>query len=561
VKESQLQVLDTLEIKQIHAPVVGGAAGEGGAAAGGRSVWMIKSQVIYFTFNIMGFDAVGNFLNVYNNYNVAPVFRKRFFNNVLIRYDTAGNRKTKAYWDSIRPVPLEPDEKQNYVIRDSVFHANQDSTGTSRNRDSLLKRQGRVKVKQVLLSGFSRSNFRQPRPLRYSMESLLHGLSYNTVEGINLKLEGRFSRRLKGGLGELSFSPHLRYGFHDGLFNAWGQLVLARRRFSRQDDETTSSRQTWSLAGGTRVVQFNPDNPISELDNALYTLIDRRNYMKIYESHFAELGSTTRFDNGMQLNIQALYEDRLPLSNTTGYSLIKHADRPFTPNYPVEKLSAPFTRHQAILTTVHVQYQPGQQFIEFPNSKVSIGSKYPTFGFTYTKGWDGVLGSDVNFDKWRFAVWDEMNFQLRGQLRYLLSIGGFLNTRSVYIQDYQHFNGNQTLFASEYGNSFQLAPYYANSTTAGCYAEGHLEHHFNGFLTNKIPLFRRLNWNLVGGANAFYVNQANHYEEMFWGLENIFKLLRVDWVAAWMNGRYYQTGLRIGYGGLLGDGMQRHTPR
>jgi hypothetical protein len=68
-----------------------------------------------------------------------------------------------------------------------------------------------------------------------------------------------------------------------------------------------------------------------------------------------------------------------------------------------------------------------------------------------------------------------------------------------YIQDYQHFNGNQTLAASEYLNSFQLAPYYANSTTAAFYATGHLEHHFNGFLTNKIPVFRRLNWNLVGG--------------------------------------------------------------
>ncbi|HXB06065.1 MAG TPA: hypothetical protein VNW04_03095, partial [Puia sp.] len=78
-----------------------------------------------------------------------------------------------------------------------------------------------------------------------------------------------------------------------------------------------------------------------------------------------------------------------------------------------------------------------------------------------------------------------------------------------------------------------------------------------GFLTNKIPLFRRLNWNLVGGANAFYVNGDNHYEEVFGGLENIFKLLRVDVVGSWRNGGYSQTGVRIGFGGLLGDGMRR----
>jgi hypothetical protein len=40
-----------------------------------------------------------------------------------------------------------------------------------------------------------------------------------------------------------------------------------------------------------RVSQFNPDNPISELVNSLYTLLDGRNYMKIYENYFAQLSS------------------------------------------------------------------------------------------------------------------------------------------------------------------------------------------------------------------------------------------------------------------------------
>jgi hypothetical protein len=546
LRQSQLEILDTLEIKQIHAPVT-------------NSVWQVKNQTIYFTFNILGFDGVGNFLNVYNNYDIAPGFKKRFFNNVLMRYDTAGNRKTKAYWDSIRPLPLEPDEKVNYTIRDSIYHYSRDSMGTKKNRDSLLKKQGPVKPGQILLSGFYRSDYRQPHPLHYSLDALLPDVSYNTVEGFNMKVNGTISKTLNKG--DLSFSPHFRYGFTNTRFNAWGQLTLNQRHFSRNGDEVSASRQTWSLAGGTRVAQFNPDNPISEEVNSLYTLLFRRNYMKIYESRFVELASATRFDNGLRLNIRALYDDRLPLGNTTDYSFIKYDDRFFTPNYPVEKLSAPFPHHQAVITTLQLQYQPGQRFIEYGDRKTAIGSKYPTFGGAYTKGWDGVLGSDVNFDKWSFSMWDDMNFKLRGQLRYSLSIGGFINTNSVYIQDYRHFNGNQTIFANEYLNSFQLAPYYANSTTAQFYATGHLEHHFNGFLTNKIPLFRRLNWHLVGGANAFYVDATNHYEEMFWGLENIFKVLRVDFATSWLNGRFYQTGIRIGWGGLIGDGLRRSQRR
>src|SRR5580658_6094743 len=553
LKTSQLEILDTVEIRQIHAPVVSDSSNPAAAS----SIWQVKDQVVYFTFNILGFDAVGTFVDVYNDFDVNPRFRKRFFNNVLIHYDTAGNRRTKAYWDSIRPIPLEPDEKVNYRVKDSIFEYNRDSMGTKKNRDSLLREQGPIKFNQLMYFGFRRSNFRQPRPLIYTFDPLVRGISYNTVEGFNMKLGGSLSRALPNGKGTLTFSPHIRYGFHNTHLNPWADLTWRRRTFEREGDEEFSSRQSWSLSGGKRVSQFNPDDPISEPINALYTLWWRRNYMKIYENYFAQLSSTTRLDNGMRLSVKGWYEDRIPIANTTDYSFVTIRGRSFTPNYPVEQLDTPFPRHQAALTSIDLQYQPGQRFIEFPERKVAIGSKYPTLELQYEKGWNGVLGSDVNFDKWRFSVWDQVNLKLRGLLHYRFSVGGFLNTRSVYIQDYQHFNGNQTLFASEYLNSFQLAPYYANSTTAAFYATGHLEHHFNGFLTNKIPVFRRWNWNLVGGTNAFYVNPINNYVEAFGGLENIFKLFRVDLVGSWLNGHYNQTGIRFGLDGLLGSGLRQ----
>jgi hypothetical protein len=167
----------------------------------------------------------------------------------------------------------------------------------------------------------------------------------------------------------------------------------------------------------------------------------------------------------------------------------------------------------------------------------------------------------VNFDKWRLSISDDKNFKLAGLLKYKIGIGGFLNSKKVFIQDYQHFNGNRTIRASEYVNSFQLARYYDNSTTSSFYTYGHLEHHFNGLLTNKIPLFKRLNWNLVGGGNAFYVNGKNNYVEVFAGLENILKLFRVDFVAAYSNGKSVSTGIRIGTGGILGSSVSVSNSR
>jgi len=150
-----------------------------------------------------------------------------------------------------------------------------------------------------------------------------------------------------------------------------------------------------------------------------------------------------------------------------------------------------------------------------------------------------------------------MNFKMGGELRYRLSIGGFINDNKVEIPDMQHFNGNQTFYNFNYLNSFQMAPYYKYSNTEKFYSLAHVEHHLNGLLTNKIPLFNRLKWNLVLGGNSFYVNPKNYYAEGFVGIENIFKLFRVDFISAWQPGFGNTYGVRIGFGGLLGKGFRR----
>jgi hypothetical protein len=71
-----------------------------------------------------------------------------------------------------------------------------------------------------------------------------------------------------------------------------------------------------------------------------------------------------------------------------------------------------------------------------------MGSKYPTFTLDYTKGLKNILGSDVDYDKWSLDISDNANLKLAGLIKYKLTVGGFLNNKSVYVQDYQHFYGN-----------------------------------------------------------------------------------------------------------------------
>jgi Family of unknown function (DUF5686)/CarboxypepD_reg-like domain len=541
-KESQLEIIDTLVIKQIQIPI-------------NQQVWRTKDQIVYFTFNRFGIDATGTFLNVYSKYDASPGFKKKYFNNVIVKYDTAVNTKTKAYWDSIRPVPLEPEELKDYTVKDSLFQSQRDSSFSKRVMDSLKRKQGRITVGNILWGGFTRNNFNPKHPFSYTWQPLLQGLEYNTVEGWVVNVEATLNKSFPKSKERLSFTPHIRYGFSNTHFNVWGTLQYSKRAFSWDDDGGSSNRSSWTLSGGKRVSQFNKDNPITPLMNSIYTLFFRDNYMKIYENYFGQLVYNNRFDNGLRLTGSLLYENRIPLNNTTDFSFFGDDSKKFTVNYPYEIITTQFEPHQALIAGAELQFKPGLKYIEFPHYKMAIGSKYPTLSLSYQKGLQNILGSDVNFDKWKFSIWDDVNFKLRGLLKYSFSIGGFLNDKSVFVQDYQHFNGNQIIFASQYLNSFQIAPYYANSTTASFYAVGHIEHHFNGMLTNKIPLFRTLNWNLVAGSNAFYVNQTNNYVEIFGGLENILKLFRVDIVGSYLNGKTGQVGLRIGLGGLLGGAI------
>ena len=536
-KQSQLELLDSLEISQIFIPI-------------NENVWRIKSQVIHFSFNKIGINAGGDFVNLYSKYNLKPGFEKSFFNRIIIKYDTAANKKSLSYWDSSRPIPLEPDEIKDYKIKDSIFELKKDST--LQNIDSLKKKQGHVKLTQIFWSGVKRTHYGKTNLYTYEMDPLLKTLQYNTVEGVAINPSFTISKYFKKLQTNVGFITDLRYGFNNNEFNAWAGL-----RFSNRDNNPDEKfkRQSFYVAGGRRVSQFFKESTLDGLGNTIGTLLYGQNNLKIYENYFAKAGYSKRYESGATFIIEGEYEDRSPLNNTTDFILNKKYLYRFTPNYPVEVLSSQFAPHQALIIHARFSVKPGQKYIQFPQSKVAVGSKYPMLTLDYTKGFKIIFGSDVDFDKWSFMVGDNANLKLAGLIKYNLTLGGFLNKKSVFIQDYKHFYGNISHVAKEYVQSFQNASYYQFSTTSSFFSEVHFEHHLNGLLTNKIPLFKKLNWNLVYGTNALHINPKVNYAEVFIGLENIFKLFRFDVLASYQNGYLPQYTYRIGFDGLLGESI------
>ncbi len=143
----------------------------------------------------------------------------------------------------------------------------------------------------------------------------------------------------------------------------------------------------------------------------------------------------------------------------------------------------------------------------------------------------------------------DINFKIGGEFKYKIQSGGFTHAQRVELPDYNHFTGNLTGKATPYIESFQVVPFYAFSNKEPFFAAFHAEYKLNGMLTNKIPIIKKLNLRLVTGTNMILLKDKN-YQELFLGVDNILKLLRVDYIRGHGQSLGSTHGIRLGIRGF-----------
>ena len=517
-KDAQLSLLDKLVIRQQHMPLPG-------------KVWMLQNQSIIPSAKKFGFQAGGYFSAVFSNYEIDPVFDKRTFGRVILRYDSGSNQRARHWWDSIRPMPLLPEELRDFKRKDSLEQLRKQPAYL----DSLDSIRNRVTPMSIFLTG--QTFTRRSKKLSLSLDPLIKYVGFNTVEGAYLRLNGALTRELRQNK-SITVSPSLRYGFSNGHLNP---SISATLRNSGKSDGR------WTLSTGSGVFQFNGANPITQLANTTNTLFFGNNHMKIYEARFLSLSHGRTIAPGLTLTAAVKYQDRLPLENsdTTTFWGRRKVNMRFTPNRATGWSPYNIERHQALLLNLNLRYRPGIRYVEFPDRREEISSRYPLITLDYVRGVGGMLGSDVDFDRWKLSITDDINLGMAGRFSYRMSVGGFGFARKVELPDLQHFNGNQLLTAQSFLNTFQLAPYYTLSQDAGNYAVMHLQHELLGGVTNRIPIIQRLDLRLLAGTNLLYRSPTDHYVEAFAGMDNLFNSIRLDFLRSWYPGRPGTTGIRI----------------
>jgi hypothetical protein len=358
--------------------------------------------------------------------------------------------------------------------------------------------------------------------------------SFNTVQGFNANTGIYFNKRDEEKNTFSSTGARLTYGFAEDKIR-----VVA----SHTQKFNNTNKATLTVLGGSSVSQFNQNQPISDLVNAVSSLFFKNNFMKLYEKNFVSANFSREIMNGLNFTFGAEYAERKPLYNTTDYSSIKSDDlyssnNPLLPN---DFLNHPFQKNNLVKINSNATIKFGQSYYTRPDGKYNRDNgKYPTINLGYEKT-IAATNKDYEYDLVTAKISDEFSIGNKGNLQVNLMVGKFFNAENIAFTDFKHFNGNQTRVSHgmSYLNEFNLLPYYSSSTNDR-YLETHLEHNDRGYLMNKLPLLKKLQSQLVLGFHNLAIPDRIPYREFTVGLDNLgfgkIKFLRIDYIRSYQKG-------------------------
>lgn len=346
---------------------------------------------------------------------------------------------------------------------------------------------------------------------------------YNDAEGIRL----RAGARTYFGQNDLwRLEGYMAYGFNDKKFKHGfsGKFLLDRKN-------------RLIVSGGNR-------RDIEQLGLSLTSTNDVLG-RSIASSSLVTVGANDRLTN---INLSTLNVEMEPVKNfriNVGGSfrtLSSALPEAFSLDYidPDSPTGISSEVRQFDLNTTLI-YTPGKRTIGYGVERSDINDNYSTLVLKYTKGVDGFLESDFDYEKVQFSY--QQPWQLGGLGRLTSSVELGKTFGEVPLSLLSVIPGNQTLFSLY--NTFPNLDFYEFVTDT--YATVHLEHNFNGRLFSRIPLLRKLNlreivglrgaWGQLSEANIALSAPTNIpliapddqiYWEYSFGVGNIFKILRID---------------------------------
>lgn len=431
----------------------------------------------------------GNTLIHYAEFENDVEFPPKFFGVEVAVTTKDAYEKDSSYWNSSRPEALKPDERRAISYRDSVEAAHNSDVYL----DSVEARFNKVTLGEVVYHGLGFRKRQTERTLYIS--SLLSTVNFEVIGGFRIGPNVMYFRRFDSGR-ILFASTNFTVGLKNADLQGGVRAFVRYNPFRLGDVNFGVSRSFYSVN--------NFDAYLNQLRISNYILNDQ-----VTAQHSIELF------NGFYVSLETTYNDRQSVEDYDRTSILNSVIDETDPLI--------FENYQAFITNLNVSYTPAQRYMREPNQKVVLGSRYPTFHIAEKKGWNGVLGSDIDFDYVEFGVSQKLMLGVLGNSNYTLKLGKFINTKDLRYVDLRRFRQSDPYLYSDPLNSFQLLD--TSLVATDLFFEAHHIHHFNGALINNIPLIKKLRIQTVAGAGALWIRQNGYrHAEIFAGIERVFKL-------------------------------------
>ncbi len=472
------------------------------------SVFLLKRDYMLSDFSFQKKEesrgVYGKRTTVYNNYVFDAEKPKEFYREDRNPFDPSVMNQDSTFWARNRLEALNKDEKGIYQLLDTL--------------KTVPKFKSYYNLVSILGSGYVEID-------KWNMDigSVYDVFGFNDAEGPRIRLG---ARTYFGENDPWRFEGYMAYGFSDKKFKhgVSGKFLLDKK-----------SRLI--VSGGHR-------RDIEQLGVSLTATNDVLG-RSIASSAVLTVGANNRLTN---INLSAFTVEMEPVTNlrfrlgSTFRTLRSALPEDFSLDYvdPDSETGISSETKQFDVNAVLI-YTPGRRTIGYGVERRNINDNYSTLLLNYTRGVEGPLNSDFNYNKLQFSYSQPWQVGGFGRLFSTIEIGktfgdvplGLLNV----------IPGNQTLFTT-YG-TFANMDFYEFVTDT--YAALHLEHNFNGRLFSRIPFLRKLNLREIVGLRGVWGDLSDSnialnaptniplispdetiYYEYSVGIGNIFKIFRID---------------------------------
>ena len=481
--------------------------------------YMLSKDELAIEFNLLkkdnGMGLFGQRNVTYKDYQVNREIKPEVFSGQKVETLPGHDKKGESYWDTARHEKLSNKEAGVYAMVDSV--------------KKVPAFQRFINTATFLLEGY--------KPLgTFEIGPVSTFYSFNPVEGLRLRAGGRTTPKFSE---RYAFELYGAYGFGDHRWKYFASTTLSltdHNIYTYPIKHLRASYQQEIKIPGQELQFVLEDNVLLSIKRGLNNKMTYNNVIQLDYLNESRSGFSVNlnFKNIRQEPGGALKFSTVPQPSDGSYALIR------------EVISTELL--------VGLRYAPNEKFFQGKDYRIPIVNKYPVFQLRYTLGIRNLLAGQYNFQ--RLVGYANKRFYVTpiGYTDVTLEAGKIFG--KVPFPLLTIHRANQTYaYQPEAYNMMNFLEFISDQ-----YAAVFVDHYFNGFIFNKLPLIRRLKLRevitfkgLMGSITEENTPTANNdlyrlpmdadgkqplsfslgkepYMEASFGIANIFKLLRVDFI-------------------------------